>query len=124
MLAPTKSMYHDAPQYNENQKSKTLLLGNVPKSQNEAQHWPLKLEPTQEHLNKLFSKLVLKRIEDRLEVDQNEVCKLMKEYQHLFALDDTELGCTSLAKHKIELDDPKPFKNRYRRIPPNQFEGV
>ena len=68
---------------------KTLILGNVPESQNEAQHWPLKMEPTQECLNKLFSKLDLKGIEDWPEWDQNEVCKLMKEYQDLFALDDS-----------------------------------
>ena len=124
MLAPTKSMYHDIPKYDENQKLKTLVLGNIPKSQNEVQHQPLKPEPTQEHLNKLFSKLDLKGIEDWPEADQNEVCEVMKEYQHLFALDDTELGCTSLVKHKIELNDPKPFKDRYRRILPNQFKEV
>ena len=37
----------------------------------------------------------------------------MKEYQHLFALEDTELGRTSQVKHKIQLNDPKPFKDRY-----------
>ena len=68
---------------------KVLILGNIPEGQNKAQHWPLKLEPTQECLNKLFSKLNLKGIEDWSEVDQNEVCKLMKEYRCLFVLDDT-----------------------------------
>ena len=84
----------------------------------------MKLEPTQECLNKLFNKLDFKGIEDWLEVDQNEVCELMTEYQHVFALDDTELGCISLVKHKIGLDDPKPFKDRYRRILPNQFKEM
>ena len=48
----------------------------------------------------------------------------MKEYQHLFVLDDLELGSTSRIKHEIKLSDPKPFKDHYRQIPPQQFEEV
>ena len=48
----------------------------------------------------------------------------MKEYQHLFGLDDLELGSTSQIKHEIKLSDPKPFKDHYRQIPPQQFEEV
>ena len=74
--------------------------------------------------DKLFSKLDLKSISEWSEYDQNQVCELMKEYQHLFALDDLKLGSTSQIKHEIKLSDPKPFKDRYRRIPPQQFEEV
>ena len=35
-----------------------------------------------------------------------------------------ELGKTSLVKHAIKLNDHQPFKERYRRIPPHQFEEV
>ena len=35
-----------------------------------------------------------------------------------------ELGKTSLVKHIIKLDNPVPFKERYRRILPHQFEEV
>ena len=35
-----------------------------------------------------------------------------------------ELGCTSLVKHSIKIIDLKPFKERYWRIPPHQFEEV
>ena len=28
-----------------------------------------------------------------------------------------EMGCTEAAKHKIEVTDPKPFKERLRNIP-------
>ena len=48
----------------------------------------------------------------------------MTEFQHLFALSDLELGCTSLVKHKINVDSPVPFKERYQRIPPQEFEEV
>ena len=47
-----------------------------------------------------------------------------KEYQHLFALDDLKLGSTSQIKHDIKLSDPKPIKDRYWQIPPQQFEEV
>ena len=52
------------------------------------------------------------------------MCELIWESQHLFALDDLELGCTSQVKHKIHLNDEKPFKEHYQRIPPQQFEEV
>ena len=48
----------------------------------------------------------------------------MKEYQHLFALDDLKLGSTSQIKHEIKLNDPKPFEDHYQQIPPQQFEEV
>ena len=35
-----------------------------------------------------------------------------------------ELGRTSLVQHEIRLSDKTPFKERYRRIPPHQYEGV
>ena len=48
----------------------------------------------------------------------------MIEYQHLFALNDLELGKTSKVKHKIKLSNPIPFKDRYHYIPPHEFEEV
>ena len=50
--------------------------------------------------------------------------KLLEEYQHLFALNLKELGRTSLVQHEIKLSNDKPFKERYRRIPPHQYEEV
>ena len=35
-----------------------------------------------------------------------------------------ELGKTSLVQHEIQLSDKTPFKERYRRIPPHQYEEV
>ena len=34
------------------------------------------------------------------------------------------MGHTSIVKHKIQLDNYKPFKERYHRIPPNLLEEV
>ena len=46
----------------------------------------------------------------------------MKEFQDIFDLEPLELGWTNLVKHTIKVDNPIPFKERYRRIPPHQFE--
>ena len=74
---------------------------------------PPKSEPTPERLNELFEKLDLQGIVDWSETEQAEVHELMIEFQHLFALSDLELGCTSFVKHKIRVNNPVPFKERY-----------
>ena len=85
---------------------------------------PMKPEPTLERLNELFEKLNLKGIEEWSETEQAEVHELMIEFQQLFALSDLELGCTSLVKHRINVNNPVPFKERYPRIPPQVFDEV
>ena len=45
-------------------------------------------------------------------------------HNRVFAVDDLELGKTDLVKHEIKLDNYVPFKERYRRIPPHQYEEV
>ena len=39
-------------------------------------------------------------------------------------LDDLELGRTDMVKHVIRLDNKVPFRERYQRIPPRQYEEV
>ena len=77
-----------------------------------------------ERIRKLFDLLDLKGLEAWPEVEQRKARELIEEYQDIFALKDTELGHTKLIKHEIKLLDDKPFKERYRRIPPQQFEEV
>ena len=55
---------------------------------------------------------------------QQQVVDLFKEYHHIFALSNLELGCTSKIKHEIKLDNETPFKDCYHHIPPHQFEEV
>ena len=50
--------------------------------------------------------------------------KLIEEYSFLFAMGSLDLGCTNLVKHHIELTDYTPIKDRYRWIPPHQYEEV
>ena len=56
--------------------------------------------------------------------ERESMKKVLEDYHYLFALGDLELGRTNLVKHVIKLDDPKPFRERYRRIPPHQYEEV
>ena len=74
--------------------------------------------------DKLFGKLNLEGLNDWPEDQQQKAVELLKEFHHLFVLDDLDMGCTSQVKHKIKLMNPEPFKQRYRRIPPNQFQEV
>ena len=83
-----------------------------------------KPEPTPERLDCLFSRLDLPSIQEWSEDLQQRVHDLIVEYQHLFALHDLELGKTAKVKHEIKLSNPVPFKDRYRRIPPHEFEEV
>ena len=50
--------------------------------------------------------------------------KLFKDYVHVFALESLDMGHTSVVKYKIKLDNYTPFKESYRRIPPNLFDEV
>ena len=82
-----------------------------------------KLEPLSPQKEKLlFEKVDLSGTKEWSSEDQ--VKELFRECRQLFALDDLDLGHTSIVKHKIELDDYKPFKDRYRWIPPHQYEEV
>ena len=58
------------------------------------------------------------------EKEQTDVRDLIKEFGFLFSLDDLDLGRTSVAKHKIQLTNPVPLKERYGRILPHQLEEV
>ena len=77
-----------------------------------------------EGCQRFFEKLDLKGIESWTEQQQYSVRELLEEYQHLFALNLKELGKTSLVQHEIQLSDKTPFKERFRRIPPHQYEEV
>ena len=77
-----------------------------------------------ERVSKILEKLDLEGIESWTEQQKCSVKKLLEEYQHLFALNLKELGKTSLVQHEIKLSDRTPFKKRYRRIPPPQYEEV
>ena len=77
-----------------------------------------------EELEKLFSKVDLIGIVNWSVQEQKEVRDLITEFGFLFALDDLDLGKTSVVKHTMKLTNPTPFNERYRQILPDQFEEM
>lgn len=92
---------------------------------------PVKLEPEQRaipcvNLQQAKDVLSLVTIEDEglttLEKQQAE--NLLRKYEDVFSKSDIDIGHTSIVKHRIDLHDDTPFKQRPRRIPPAMFEEV
>ena len=114
-LAPKSSTDNDILEYVQ----RTDEVGNVPKYGNMGTSMktenpkPEKPALTSERSDKLFSKLDLSAMEDWSDDIQHEAVELFKEFHHLFALSDLELGCTSNIKHEIKLNNEVPFKDRY-----------
>lgn len=58
------------------------------------------------------------------EQDQAEVRSLLQKYQSVFSAHEGDLGCTNLISHDNPLIDDTPVRQRYRRIPPSEYEAV
>ena len=54
--------------------------------------------------------------------DQERVRNLLQRFSRIFASHDGDLGCTNLLSHQIPLVDEAPVRQRYRRIPPSEYE--
>ena len=81
-------------------------------------------EPSPKRIEKLFSKLNISGADEWSEENQLKLRQLFIKHHHIFALDDLELGKTDMVKHVIRINDEKPFREHYRRIPPHQFDEV
>lgn len=58
------------------------------------------------------------------ELDQGKVRSMLRHHESVFAASDQDLGCTSLVSHDIPLLDDVPIRQRYRRIPPSDYDDV
>ncbi|KAL7870950.1 hypothetical protein SRHO_G00084470 [Serrasalmus rhombeus] len=56
------------------------------------------------------------------ELEQKEVRSLLQKYHSVFSAHEGDLGCTNLIEHEIPLLDDVPVRQRYRRIPPSEYE--
>ena len=65
-----------------------------------------------------------KRFGKRATTARLKLKELFVKFHHIFALEDMELGKTDMVKHVICLGDQTPFRKRYRRIPPHQYDEV
>ena len=72
----------------------------------------------------LFKRLELSGLESWTEENKGKALNLLAEYNDIFMLEDGEMGCTEAAEHKIEVTDPRPFKERLRNIPSGLLEKV
>ena len=55
---------------------------------------------------------------------QKEAKEMLKRNAKVFSTTDMDIGRTNLVKHHIKLTDPFPFKEAYRRIPPQMYDEV
>ena len=115
MLAPKLASCQLEFAKNQGPKSSELEFVNSTNSQ---------LKLTQERRDKLFSKLDLTGYDDWTQDQRDAMDDVIKRYHHIFAVEDLELGCTDMGKYEIKLTNYVPFKKRYRRIPPHQYEEV
>ena len=81
-------------------------------------------EPGPDNGEWLLEKIDLSGLETWPEHLQDQAKALLKSHASLFSKHDLDMGRTSLVKHKIVLTDPVPFKEKYRRIPPQLYEEV
>lgn len=56
--------------------------------------------------------------------EQEEARCLLRQHATVFSSHDGDLGCTNLISHEIPLLDDTPVRQRYRRIPPSEYELV
>ena len=130
----------DLPKTNDNQKEikqitteqGTTLMGadDVGPSEDPIEVAALKPEVdrtplTLEQMKQLFEQIKLEEGTTHWTEEQcSRVWTVIEKYSFLFAMSSLDLGWTDLVKHHIQLDNYTPIKDRYRRIPPHQYEEV
>ena len=72
----------------------------------------------------LFEKLKLLGLKSWMEENKEKALNLLAEYYDIFTLEDGKMGCTKAAEHKIEVMDPRPFKERLRNTPSGLLNEV
>lgn len=82
----------------------------------------------EEELEKKRTQIVEELLIDEdniLTLDQlRQVKDLMMKHKDIFSTSDTDIGLCSSIKHRIDLLDETPFKQKHRRIPPSMIEEI
>ncbi|KAI4871331.1 hypothetical protein NFI96_009730, partial [Prochilodus magdalenae] len=55
---------------------------------------------------------------------KQRLCQKMLERREVFSCHEWDVGCSKSTKHEIRLTDPKPFRERSRRLAPADIEDV
>ncbi len=61
---------------------------------------------------------------DLTDQERQQVEELLWEFRDIFSAGEFDIGHTSTVKHRINLTDETPLKQRHRRIPPAMYEEV
>ena len=75
-------------------------------------------------LKDVLQKLNLSGMEEWKSLLQNAAQDLICKFTCIFSQDGLDLGKTSIVKHSIKVNDPVPFKEWYRHIPPGMYDEV
>ena len=79
----------------------------------------------QQSMEDLFEELGLNEPKEWMtKEDIQEAKKLVERFHMVFSKNDMDLGKTDRVKYRIKVIDPVPFKERYRRISPSQYDAV
>ena len=97
--------------YTENDKPNLGKSDQPTSSEEDDGSWILKL-------------IDLSGLEKWSDEDKNAAIEMIKRNANVFSKNDMDMGKTNLVKHHIELTDPIPFKESYRRIPPQMYDEV
>ena len=54
----------------------------------------------------------------------DEVQVLLQDYKDIMSTSDIDIGHNTSVKHRIELSNELPFKQRYRKVPPSMIDQV
>jgi len=71
----------------------------------------------------LLEKLKIPSLDLKLEEIQR-LKQLISQYEDIFSVGDDDIGHNHDVKHRIDLTDDAPFKQRHRRIPPAMIDEV
>ena len=80
-------------------------------------------QPSSEEITNILDQMEITK--SNLTEDQfQQGIQLITSFMDIFSKTDDDVGHTDTVKHRIDLTDDKPFKQRYRRIPPSAYEEV
>ena len=85
------------------------------------------MQATQGKVNRPPCQDLLKQIDCSAELNQgqrHQLGALLEEFSDVFAANEDDLGCTQSVVHRIKLEDQRPVKLPYRRIPPAFIQEV
>ena len=80
--------------------------------------------PEEDYGSWILDLIDLSGLENWPEHLQREAKEMLKRNAKVFSKTDMDMGRTNLVKHHIKLTDPVPFKEAYRRIPPQMYDEV